>query len=252
MRYLLALGAVFFSEPKWKVKEYFQSEYGTDDIPEVIVLYSSDGKKKWEMLPWSSINEIKSRAFKDSGWYVMRKDKNYCIVSCGLNGQNGNGGHCHNDKLSFELCIDSKDIIIDPGTYVYTSKPEWRNKFRSTAFHNTIMVDEKEQNVIDKRDLFRLEDTTIAKCLKWETNDDVDIFMGEHYGYRRLPETVVHQREIKFYKKENKLLIVDKFNGTGICNLKWVLVLAPELSCRLEIGSQLKWQKGIIAFSNTN
>jgi len=105
------------------------------------------------------------------------------------------------------------------------------------------MVNEKEQNILDKRDLFRLEDNTIAKCMEWEISDDVDIFVGKHYGYKYLPETVIHQREIKFHKKEGKLLIVDKFNGTGICNLKWVLILAPESGCRLEIGSQLKWQK---------
>jgi len=243
MIYLLALGAVFFDESKWKLREYFCVEDSTDDIPEVVILYGGAGKQKWDMLEWSSVNDIKSKAFDESGWYVMRHGNNYCIVSCGPNGQNGNGGHCHNDKLSFELCLDGKDIIIDPGTYVYTPKPEWRNKFRSTVSHNTVMVNEKEQNILDKRDLFRLEDNTIAKCMEWEISDDVDIFVGKHYGYKYLPETVIHQREIKFHKKEGKLLIVDKFNGTGICNLKWVLILAPESGCRLEIGSQLKWQK---------
>jgi len=243
MRYLLALGAVFFSEPKWKVKEYFQTEDGVDDIPEVIILYGGAGKQKWDTLKWSSVDDIESKAFSDSGWYVMREGKNYCIVSCGPNGQNGNGGHCHNDKLSFELCLDGKDIVVDPGTYVYTSNPEWRNRFRSTDFHNTVKIESEEQNVIDKQNLFRLEDNARAGCLKWEIGAGVDTFVGEHYGYDRLPQEVIHRREIKFHKKEGKLLIVDKFNGTGICNLKWVLVLAPELSCRLEIGSQLKWQK---------
>jgi len=143
MRYLLALGAVFFKEPKWKIKEFFESD---EDIAEVIILYGEKGLEIWNSLEWNSLKEVRSKAFSDSGWYVMRNNKDYCIISCGPNGQNGNGGHAHNDKLSFELCIDGKDIIVDPGTYVYTQLPEWRNKFRSTAYHNTVMIDNKEQN----------------------------------------------------------------------------------------------------------
>ena len=48
------------------------------------------------------------KEYKKAGWYVMRNNKNYCVVSCGPNGQNGIGGHTHNDKLSFELCINGR------------------------------------------------------------------------------------------------------------------------------------------------
>jgi len=243
MRYLLALGAVFFNEPKWKIKEYFRTEDDTDDIPEVLMLYGSAGKKKWEMLSWSSLNGIKSKAFSDSGWYVMREGKNYCIVSCGPNGQNGNGGHSHNDKLSFHLFVDGRDVVVDPGTFVYTSNPEWRNRFRSTDFHNTVKIESEEQNVIDKQNLFRLEDNARAGCLKWEIGEGVDIFVGEHHGYNRLPQEVIHQREIKFYKKEGRLLVTDTFKGKGSCTVEWTLILAPEPARTLELRSQLKWQK---------
>ena len=112
MRYLLAFGAVFFKESKWKIAEFFNS---IEDIAEVLHLYG--GKSNWVSLESNSLKNIKSKVFPDAGWYVMRDKENYCIISCGTNGQNGRGGHCHNDKLSFVLCIDSKDVIIDPGTY---------------------------------------------------------------------------------------------------------------------------------------
>ena len=243
MRYLLALGAAFFNEPKWKVREYFHTENSADDISEVVILYGSDGKQKWDMLEWGSVNDIKSKEFSDSGWYVMRHGNNYCIVSCGPNGQNGNGGHCHNDKLSFELCLNNKDIIVDPGTYVYTSSPEWRNRFRGTDFHNTVKIESEEQNVIDKQNLFRLEDNAMARCLKWEVGEGVDTFVGEHHGYKRLPQEVVHQREMKFYKNEGRLLVTDRFKGNGSCTAEWALILAPEPARTLELSSQLKWQK---------
>ena len=78
----------------------------------------------------------------------MRNNKDYVFISCGPNGQNDRGVHAHNDKLSFELCVNGEDVIIDPGTYVYTPNQKWRNTFRSTGYHNTVKVDDHEQNQI--------------------------------------------------------------------------------------------------------
>ncbi|GEM_PF-2448830 len=55
-------------------------------------------------------------------------------------------GHTHNDRLSIELMVDGKNILLDPGTYVYTSSIQRRNDFRSVKQHNTINVNNKEQN----------------------------------------------------------------------------------------------------------
>lgn len=117
MKYLLSLGAVFFKESKWRIREFFNSD---EDIAEILILFGKKGKSIWDSLEWHSLKNISSKAFNNSGWYVMRNNKEYCIMSCGPNSQNGNGGHAHNDKLSFELMLNGKDIIIDPGTFVYT------------------------------------------------------------------------------------------------------------------------------------
>jgi hypothetical protein len=60
----------------------------------------------------------------------------YLSVFFGENGQNGLGGHSHNDKLSFELYQNGNNIVVDPGTYLYTPFPEIRNKYRSVYAHN--------------------------------------------------------------------------------------------------------------------
>jgi len=237
MRYLLTLGAIFFKEPRFKVKEFGFSE-------EALWVFGRKGYKIWQNLKDNCLASIGSRAFPDAGWYMMRDDKNYVFACCGPNGQKGNGGHCHNDKLSFELCIDGQDMIADPGTYVYTAEPECRNKFRSTAYHNTVVVDNEEQNRFRKKNLFQVENDTISKCLKWQIGNEVDVFIGEHYGYKRLSHSVIHQREIKFHKKVGKLEIIDRFLGEGKHNLQWNLILSPEFERDLNVVSgKPQWHK---------
>ncbi len=217
MRYILAIGSVFFQESKWKISEFFQSN---DDIKEIEILFGKKGLQIWNSLEFNSIDEIKSKAFKDSGWYIIRNKRNYIIISCGPNGQNNKGGHAHNDKLSFELFFE-EDKIVDPGTYNYTSNKTERNKFRSTGFHNTVMIDGKEQNLIDNDRLFYLIDNSKAKCIKWKEGNDEVSFIGEHYGYNNLEEPVIHRRNFNYNKFKEKLIIIDEFFGKGYHTYEW-------------------------------
>jgi len=208
MRYLLALGAIFFKEAKFKVEEFGFCE-------ETLWVFGKEGYKIWQGLEEINLSNIDSKAFPSAGWYIMRNNKDYMIVSCGPNGQNGVGGHSHNDKLSFELSVDSEDILVDPGTYVYTPIPYWRNKFRSTLFHNTVVVDSIEQNRFNKRSLFFLENDAKCKINLWKTTKKYDFLDAEHYGYKRLEGTVIHRRQFFFNKKESYWVIKDILMGTG-------------------------------------
>ena len=63
-----------------------------------------------------------------------------------------NHGHC--DALSFELYVAGQPVIVDPGVYLpWTSGNGWSQHFRSTAAHNTLIVDGKEQS-----ELYRFSD----------------------------------------------------------------------------------------------
>jgi hypothetical protein len=84
--------------------------------------------------------------FPKTGVAVRRTDSAYLLVTCGPNGQHGRGGHNHNDKGSFELNVRDHDVVVDGGCYVYTSAPDTRNQFRSTAAHSTVWVAGCEQD----------------------------------------------------------------------------------------------------------
>jgi len=238
MRYLLNLGLIFFMESKYKIKEFGL-------CPEVLWIFGPEGLGEWREMPERTIANLKSKSFLDAGIYIMRKGKNYLIASSGPNGQNGNGGHSHNDKLSFEFFIDGEDIFVDPGTYVYTSYPMWREKFRSTRFHSTVMVDEKEQNRF--LTLFSMREEAKPKVIKWEANDELEVFIGEHYGYTRLSDEIIHQRTIKFFKEDVRWEFQDKiynmknrFSNKHL--IQWSLILHPDIG--LEDSSTLRTKQG--------
>jgi uncharacterized heparinase superfamily protein len=173
--------------------------------------------------------EEKSRAFPLGGFFVMRSESTHVVVRCGDVGQNGNGGHSHNDVLSFELWRDVP-IVVDSGTYVYTSDPAARNTFRSTAFHNTVSVDRAEINPIVEQDLFKLDQFARPRVELFEDGLDRVRLVASHDGFRRLEPPVVHRRIFSLDRAHGELEILDELVGKGGQTAQSFLHLAPGTS----------------------
>ena len=170
MRYILSLGAVFFKEERWKLREFFSE---TDDIAELKILMGEAGQRTWETLHWSELSQVRSRSFEKSGWHILRNNKNYIIIQCGANENSNFGAHAHNDQLSFELMLHGKDVIVDPGTYVYTPLPAQRDLFRSVASHNTVVFSRAGGSIIEQNDFadaFSMIPRTRAEALLFDQN----------------------------------------------------------------------------------
>ncbi len=129
-------------------------------------------------LPDGAAVGLKLYAYPDFGFYIYRSKRFYLAIRCGSIGQNGNGGHAHNDQLSIELNINGKDIIADPGTYLYTPLPERRNEYRSVKAHFAPQVKGREPGNLDEG-LFKLVDAVSGECLYFGEEG----FVGRHYGY---------------------------------------------------------------------
>jgi hypothetical protein len=113
------------------------------------------------------------------GLYLFRSRRLYLAVRCGSIGQNGNGGHAHNDQLSLVMTVDGEDWIVDPGTYLYTALPARRNECRSVKAHFAPQAaDGREPGGLDLG-LFRLGDEAGAQCLYFGE----DGFIGTHKGF---------------------------------------------------------------------
>ena len=81
------------------------------------------------------------RLFPEAGHAVVRSDGHYLLITNSIVGTKGFGNHKHNDQLSFEYHVGGHAIVVDPGSFVYTSDADARNLFRGTAYHNTLQID---------------------------------------------------------------------------------------------------------------
>lgn len=221
-RYLLAIGAILFNRPDFA----FASNDQWEEAYWIFGKIAGEFMIQYDPLD-GILSNLRSIAYPDSGWYIMKDHDRYMFICAGSNGQNGNGGHKHNDTLSFDLSVFGQPVIIDAGTYLYTADFRERNLFRSTAFHNTIRVDEQEINRFDDDVLFALKDDTQPVVTTWSTTSEIDQLDAYHDGYQRLDDPVRHQRQIIFEKRLGFWVLRDRLIANGEHTYEFHLHFAP-------------------------
>lgn len=206
----LSTGAVLFNrgDMKWCAGKFHE---------EACFLLGREGAEAFARIE-AVRPKITSKEFKKSGQYVMRSGWNkeaLCLYfDCGSQGM-GQAGHGHADALSFELFAYGNPLIIDPGTYTYNGPKEWRNFFRGTAAHNTVVIDDIDQaEHLKPYEAFGWEQKADARPLRWYTSERFDFVSAEHDGYKRLKKPVIHRRDILFVKPEYWLMY-DVILGKG-------------------------------------
>lgn len=181
-----------------------------------------------------------SQAFPDGGFYVMRSTRDHVFIDCGPLGLAGRGGHGHNDCLAFEAVLDGVPLISDCGAYLYTASFQERNRFRSTAYHNTPQIDGEEINRFIRPDyLWNLHYDAVPRVLEWHVEKDHALFVGEHQGYCRLASPVVPRRTIILDFESHALYIKDEFLGESMHDVAIPLHLAPGVEVSEPKGSEL-------------
>ena len=201
--------------------------------PEAFWLLGREGLERFEALEMPG-RKVVSQGFAESGFYVLRSGRLYCFVSCRRPDKADRGAHIHNDHLSFEACIGGVDVIVDPGTYVYTADIDARNTFRGTEAHNSIMVDGSEVNRLDLDDPFKLRDAANCTVTVWSTQGSQDVLHARHDGYVRLPGVFRVERTFGLDREYDTLRIRDRVGGEGEHRISWRFHLAPEVSARVE------------------
>lgn len=240
-RYLLSTTAVRFARTDFKsVAGQFWDES--------FWLLGPDGAAAFDRLPAAS-HEPRSAAFPDGGYYVLRNATTHVFVDCGEVGMRGRGGHGHNDTLSFELFMNGANVITDCGAFVYTASREWRNKFRSTAFHNTIQIDDEEVNrFVEANALWQLHYDAVPTAVRWNLQGQGGDWQGSHTGYQRLTPPSTPTRAMWLAPDRPLLAIRDRVDGSGAHRLTWRWHLDPSCDvtidggdCRISTATGVVW-----------
>jgi hypothetical protein len=216
-RHLFGPGSAMFDEPAWLA---LAGDVGAWEA----AWWGLDVER---LAPPRSSRQWRGDLFPNAGVAVAASaDGHYLIVTNGVVGTNGFGNHKHNDQLSFEYHHRGVPLIVDPGSYVYTSDADARNRFRATAFHNTVCIDGVEQNELRPDWLFRLFETSRAEHVSFDDGDAAFEYVGRHHGYERLPQPVLHERTVRLLKPSGTLVVIDRLSGTGEHDVRWHFHLA--------------------------
>jgi len=182
-------------------------------------LLGEDSWSEFDALPETEDDRIASRAFADTGTYLLqsgRRDSADRISVAFDAGEHGFGGitaHAHADALSFTLRAFGKDVLVDPGTYDYFSYRQWRDYFRSTRAHNTVVIDGRDQS--ETLGLFLWGRRAKTNCLTWEPHEHGGKVSAEHNGYSRLKDRVIHRRTLELDGQQRSLTIRDDIIAKG-------------------------------------
>jgi hypothetical protein len=109
-------------------------------------------------------SERKSMNMKDIGIAVLRRMSSSGPVCAMLDYGIHGDSHGHPDKLNIVFYAFGRELLIDSGRISY-SVPEYKTWCRTTIAHNTVVIDEKDQQPATGRLLYFNETKDFSACL---------------------------------------------------------------------------------------
>jgi asparagine synthase (glutamine-hydrolysing) len=172
------------------------------------------------------------------GYSVLRGSESWAMIRCAV--------YCdrpaHADQLHLDLWWRGLNIALDSGTFLYNTAPPWDGAFLSTAAHNSVTIDGKDQ--MRRFSKFLWIDWSRGSKLQHTRDGEWELWSGEHDGYKRLG--VSHRRTIE--RRGDVWNVRDDILGDGnhrVC-LHWLLPDFPAVVDGSAGTVQLKTPKGLV------
>lgn len=162
--------------------------------------------------------QISDELFLDSGITKISGDNTKAFIQCGPIRDRPS----HADQNHMDIWWFGKNIAMDAGTYLYNGDGYWRNGLSSTEVHNTVTVDQQDQ--MEKFSRFIWVDWSQGNVLAFEEKDRLKYWQGQHTGYTRLIDPVLHKRSVLLLDGQN-WFVVDHVKGLAEheFRLNWLL-----------------------------
>jgi len=174
-------------------------------------LLGSRAAQVFEGLEKTAPESAVCRAFPVGGFVSMRSgwdEKAHTLIfDAGPLGCDYSAGHGHADLLSIQCSAFGERYLVDAGTCCYTSNPEVRDFFRSTAAHNTVAIDGISQAEPDGP--FSWRNRCTALLLRWHSDETFAHADAHNDAYKRLADPVSHRRRVVFVKSSYWMVVDD-------------------------------------------
>ena len=244
-------------DPMWNLRPFLAiaaTLFGRGDMKEtsggiceeILWLFGKKGVDEFEGLESKKI-AAHSKPFYESGYFIMRDGwqgtSNYCSFDCGpiahgvFKDGTPSAAHGHADILSFEMCINGKPLVIDPGFHTYFGSLDWHRNFRATRGHNVIEVNGAGQAIHEGR--ISWSQVSSPQLDHWVNTPDYDFVGGKIDRFAKSILNVIHRRYILF-RKGFYFLVMDEI-GTGSTSDD------PQSTRPLEIESSLHFAPGRVS-----
>jgi hypothetical protein len=216
-RALLAVAAVRFRRSDLKTKAGRLS-------PEAIWLNDHSAPLVFSSLPAVPFSSPLT-VFPDGGYAIFHREQNglstHLVLDAGPLGLDRMASHGHADALQVILQVNGEPVLLDSGTFTYRGEPGWRDYFRSSHSHNTVVVDGQSQS--EMVGPFQWGMRASARLLKASCEEGQCTLLAQHDGYRHLG--VQHERQVDI--KQGRIRICDRLTGAKPHDVTLLWHLAP-------------------------
>ncbi|MFD1887727.1 alginate lyase family protein [Paenibacillus wenxiniae] len=198
--------------------------------PDFLWMFGAEMFEKYKGLQQQELVEVESMDFPQTGYYMMKSPGQHLFFDAAPMG----GAHGHADALNLEWYWQRQLIFVDPGRYTY-EEGYWRHYFKSTAAHNTVVIDGVDQTPYISTQAWA-EPAAACQTLRRESNADYELVDATHDGYMRLEDPVQHRRWLVMGKQIPLLIMIDWIDAQADHEVHQRFQLHPDAVVRVMTG----------------
>src|SRR5262249_55276482 len=153
--------------------------------PETLWLLGSRARPAFERLVPAPPSSPPSRLFPAGGYAVMAsawaREAHHLVFDVRPLGCPMSAAHGHAHLLSLQASAFGGPVIVDPGPYCYPRHRPRRDRFRATAAHSTVRVDDANQ--AEPEGPFGWRQHPAARLVGWSSTRSEDRASADHDAY---------------------------------------------------------------------
>jgi hypothetical protein len=174
------------------------------------------------------------RTFAEGGYTVGRHTvAGHAImlaIDHGYLGYLSIAAHGHADALALWLHIDDQPVLVDAGTYLYHAGGAWRQRFRGTAAHNTLCLDDADSSTMSGS--FNWSHKAGAALKAITHTEDTWSLEAEHDGYRNSYDAI-HRRRLTVCP-DRGVTVEDRLSAAAPHRVTVTFLLHPALTAVMD------------------